>query len=230
MSFFDRYDSTSTCLSKIAFMEHYQPTEAQIHSLLENRHEFNRLEAGIFKRLFIEEVLNSRYLGQYGRKKILCLQKGLEEIAAGVLTTARLLDSLHEIDEEEKLYTKVLGVTKEHIRTRYSRYGTKAEQQELMGEINNELLIRRIISKPLEPELFFSVVNTIKTEALYLRTLLPQIVANNDVALRKEFLSNSTLDHFYIEELEREYFTINELDMDQLQQLRAEAINGTKES
>ena len=35
-----------------------------------------------------------------------------------------------------------------------------------------------------------------------------------------DFFANSGLDHFYIEELEREYFQINQLDAEQLQKLR----------
>jgi uncharacterized protein (TIGR04442 family) len=38
--------------------------------------------------------------------------------------------------------------------------------------------------------------------------------------LRSDFLGNSGLDRFYVEELEREYFEYNGLDMEILLQLR----------
>lgn len=224
ITFFDRYDSTSTNISQIAFMEHFQPTEDLLHSLLESRQEFNKLVKGLFDKLFFDEIMKSRYLGRFGRRKLICLKKGLEGIAAGVSTVPMLTAELRVIDSEEKLYTTVLDATKERIRTRYSRYSTKAEQEELLGELNNELLIRGRISQRLDPELFHSVIHDIKKEALYLRTLLPEIITNNNLDLRNDFLNNSGLDHFYIEELEREYFTLNQLDLNHLKQLRAKTI------
>ncbi len=168
--------------------------------------------------------MNSRYLGSYGRKKVICLKKGLDEIAAGISTPSRLEAELRIIDSEEKLYLTVLKATKDRIRTRYSRYNTIAEQEELLEELNSELLIRGKVSKRLDPELFQSVIHDIKKEALYLRSLLPEIIANNNYDLRNDFLANSGLDHFYIEELERDYFAINQLDLHHLQQLRSKTI------
>ncbi|MBN1958613.1 MAG: TIGR04442 family protein [Desulfuromonadales bacterium] len=224
ITFFDRYDSTSTSISRIAFMEHFLPTDDVLRSLLESRQEFNKLVKGLFNKLFFDEIMNSRYLGRYGRHKLICLKNGLEQIAAGVSTIPMLTAELRVIDNEEKLYNMILKATKEHIRSRYSRYTTRDEQEELLNEINNELLMRGRITQRLDPELFHSVIHDIKKEALYLRTLLPQIITTNDVDLRNDFLNNSGLDHFYIEELEREYFTLNQLDMSRLKQLRTTAI------
>ncbi len=224
ITFFDRYDSTSTHISQIAFMEHFHPTEDLLRSLLDSRYEFNKLVKNLFNKLFFNEILNSKYLGRYGRKKILCLQKGLEEISAGKSAISRLAAELRIIDSEERLYHTVLRAAKERIRTRYSRYNTREEQRELLKELNDELLIRGQIGGDLDPELFQGVIHDIKTEALYLRNMLPEIITNNDIDLRNDFLANSGLDHFYIEELEREYFRINLLDPEHLQQLRTKAI------
>ena len=60
----------------------------------------------------------------------------------------------------------------------------------------------------------------IKKEAIYIHNLLPQIIAERDPALREDFLENSGLDRFYVEELEREYFELNNLNMDDLYQIR----------
>ena len=69
-------------------------------------------------------------------------------------------------------------------------------------------------------ELFNEVILTIKKEAVYIHTLLPTIIAGKDIALREDFLENSGLDRFYVEELEREYFELNDLDMEELYQIR----------
>lgn len=224
ITFFDRYDSTSTNISQIAFMESSRPTEELLQSLLGSRQEFSKLVKGLFDKLFFEDIIVNRYLGRFGRQKLLRLKKGLEEIAAGVSTVKRLIAELKIIDREEKLHNIVLSHAKDHIRTRYSRYNTRAEQNELCGEINDELLVRGMISKPLDPDLFQTVIHDIKKEAFYLRQLLPEIIANNNIDLRNDFLANSGLDHFYIEELEREYFTLNHLEPDHLQRLRAGAL------
>ena len=223
ITFFDRYDSTSTNISQVAFMESYRPTEELLRSLLDSRQEFSKLVKGLFDKLFFEDILVNRYLGRFGRQKLVYLKKGLEEIAAGVSTVKRLTAELKIIDNKEQLHNIVLDHAKDRIRTRYSRYNTKKEQDELCSELNDELLVRGIISKPLDPELFQTVIFDIKKEAIYLRHLLPEIIANNDIDLRNDFLANSGLDHFYIEELEREYFTLNQLDAEQLQRFRSGA-------
>jgi uncharacterized protein (TIGR04442 family) len=64
------------------------------------------------------------------------------------------------------------------------------------------------------------VVVNIKKEAVYLHNLLPRIVAEQDTVLCEDFLDNSGLDLFYVEELEREYFELNGLNLDDLYQIR----------
>jgi uncharacterized protein (TIGR04442 family) len=77
-----------------------------------------------------------------------------------------------------------------------------------------------LLTVPIPVQLFRDVVVNIKKEAIYLHNLLPQIVAHRDTALREDFLENSGLDRFYVEELEREYFELNELALDDLYQIR----------
>jgi uncharacterized protein (TIGR04442 family) len=61
---------------------------------------------------------------------------------------------------------------------------------------------------------------TIKKEAMYIHTLLPTIIAECNLTLREDFLENSGLDRFYVEELERAYFEKNGLDLEDLYQIR----------
>jgi uncharacterized protein (TIGR04442 family) len=77
-----------------------------------------------------------------------------------------------------------------------------------------------MVAGTITDELFMETVLTIKKEAIYIHSILPQIITNRDIALREDFLENSGLDRFYVEELEREYFELNELNMDDLYQIR----------
>jgi uncharacterized protein (TIGR04442 family) len=79
----------------------------------------------------------------------------------------------------------------------------------LNGTVDDELLNK----------LFRRVVHHVQMEELYLHNLLPRVVAGNNRALRDDFLNNSGLDRFYVEELEREYFEYNGLDMELLSRL-----------
>jgi len=220
VTYFDRYDSTSANINQLAFMENVHFTEEIIRSLLGNREEFNSLAGGMFSELFFEAIFDNKYLGGFGRKKIICLQNGLEQITDGRMTVQGLLGRLKNIDKEEKLYRILLDHVKERIRNFYSKYNTKAEQDALREEITEELINKKILSDEIPSDLFRSVVVNIKKEAIYVHNLLPEIIAEKDPALREDFLENSGLDRFYVEELEREYFELNDLDMEDLYQIR----------
>ncbi len=220
VTYFDRYDSTSANINQLAFMENVHFSEEIIRSLLGNRDEFNALGPGLFSELFFEAIFDNKYLGAFGRKKIICLQNGLEQISDGRMTVQGLLGRLKNIDKEEKLYKILLDHVKERIRNFYSKYNTKAEQDALREEITEELINKKILTDEIPADLFRSVVVNIKKEAIYVHNLLPQIIAEKDPALREDFLENSGLDRFYVEELEREYFELNDLDMEDLYQIR----------
>jgi len=215
VTYFDRYDSTSANINQLAFMENVNFTEEIIRSLLGNREAFNDLANGTFSELFFEAIFDN-----IGRKKIISLQNGIEQIVEGRMTVQGLLGRLKNTDKEEKLYKILLDHVKERIRNFYSRYSTKAEQDALREEITEELINKKILSDEIPAELFLSVVVNIKKEAIYIHNLLPQVIAERNPALREDFLENSGLDRFYVEELEREYFELNNLNMDDLYQIR----------
>ncbi len=220
VAYFDRYDSTSTQISQLAFMENIRFGDDLLRSLLGSQQIFNELQDDLFNQLFFAEIFANNYLGRFGRRKLLCLQKGLQEIAADRATLQELNYQVRELGAEELLYTMVLQKAKERIRNRYSRYDTRSEQEALFEDLNAELSEHGIISDQLDAEMFQAVIHDIKKEAVYLHSLLPEILASQDRNLREDFLCNSGLDRFYVEELERDYFTRNDLDQDQLQQLR----------
>ena len=220
ITYFDRYDSASTIINQLAFMENVRVSEEMIRSILGNKGEFDMLQPGLFEELFIEDVLKNRYVGSFGRKKVALLKRGLAIIEEKRKTTSELLRELQEINEEERLFNLLLKHVRERIRNFYSRYSTRAEQESLRREISEELLSSRQIDMTLPRQLFEEVILAIKKEAIYIQNLLPAIVAEKNIPLREDFLENSGLDRFYVEELEREYFALNNLNVDDLYDIR----------
>ncbi len=221
IAYFDRYDSTSTNISRLAFMEHFHSSVAWLDNLLENRAAFNMLENDLFHGLFFAPLASSPYLGRFGRDKLAALEKGLEEVAAGRRTVVQLNADLKRIEQKEALYRTLYSGTRDRIRNRYYRYDSKEEVDIIYQELNRELLERGTVQRRVDPALFQDVIYDIKKEIFYLRNLLPDIIKTGDHELRNDFLANSGLDIFHVEELEHEYITLNGLDQECLQQLRS---------
>jgi uncharacterized protein (TIGR04442 family) len=220
ITYFDRYDSTSSIINQLAFMENVRISEEMLRSLLGNKVEFDLLKPGLFEELFISGILENKYLGSYGRKKVTNLVRGLRLIEEKRLATPALQDKLIGINAEERIFHTLLEHVRERIRNFYSKYTTKADQELLQREVTDELKHKKLIDQSLTEELFNEVILTIKKEAIYIHNLLPTIIAKKDIALREDFLENSGLDRFYVEELEREYYELNDLNMEELYQIR----------
>ena len=220
VTYFDRYDNAYAHINELAFMENVKHSEEKIRSLLGNKKSFDELDATLWQKLFFKPLYENKYLGQFGRKKIQTLLKGLKAIEESRLTIADLIAQMSAIESAERLYGLLLQHVKDRIRNFYSRYNSRAEQDALLQEVTEELRNKGLISVEVPPALFRDVVVNIKKEAIYLHNLLPRIVAERDVALREDFLDNSGLDRFYVEELEREYFELNHLDLEALYQIR----------
>ncbi len=221
ITFFDRFDSSSQQVSQLAFMDGCGLNDEVIRSLLGSREAFETLQPGLFEKLFFTAIEENDYLGCFGRRKIKLLRRGLDRIVANQQSIPGLVGELVQLNEEERLYLLLLGQAKERIRNSYSRYYTRKEQDELLSEISRELYEKKVLVKDIPRALFEDVVMHIKKEAIYLHNLLPQIVSESDQGLRNDFLNNSGLDRFTIEEIEREYFTRHDLDPNALIQLRA---------
>lgn len=220
ITYLDRYDTTSQVINQLAFMENIRISEEMLRSILGNKKEFDALSPNLFHTLFIDGVLDNKYLGNYGRRKLVTLVKGLAEIEAGTLNSQEVLDQLWAIDREEQLFLVLLHHVRERIRNFYSKFTTKADQNELRREVTEELLSKKLIKGEINSELFSETILTIQKEAIYLHNLLPQILVDNSIALREDFLDNSGLDRFYVEELEMEYFELNGLPLEDLYQIR----------
>jgi uncharacterized protein (TIGR04442 family) len=220
VTYFDRYDSAASLINQLAFMENVRVTEEMLRSILGNKGEFDQLWPGLFEELFIAGVLENRYVGGYGRKKVKALKEGLGLMEEKRMTTADLMKRLMEINAEERLFVVTLKLARERIRNFYSRYSTRAEQESLKREITEELRHHKEIGREMPPGLFDEVIMAIKKEAIYIQNLLPTIIAEKNIPMREDFLENSGLDRFYVEELEREYFALNGLNVEELYEIR----------
>lgn len=216
ITYFDRYDSTSSAISTIAFMENVRITEEMIRSFLGSKREFDSIQPGLFEDLFLKRLFENRYLGKYGREKISTLARGLRMIEENRMSTDALLKQLNDIDAEESLFRLLRDSVRERIRNFYSRYSTRAHQEELKQEVAEELRAKKLYSGEIPADLFHETILSIKKEAMYLHTILPAIIDERNLSLREDFLDNSGLDRFFVEELEREYCAMNCIDPEAL--------------
>jgi uncharacterized protein (TIGR04442 family) len=226
ITYFDRYDATSSAINHLSFMENIRISEEMIRSLLGNKRAFDLLSAGLFSKLFLAGILEDKYLGNYGRKKVTRLAEGLKLVEQNRLTTGELLQQLLRIDADERLHLVLLAHMKDRIRNFYSKYAGKADQEALKKELTDELRNKQILEGEIPPHLFQEAILIIKTEAVYIHNLLPQIIAEKDSSLREDFLENSGLDRFYVEELEREFFELNGLELEELYAIRKNLAKG----
>lgn len=219
ITYLDRFDTVSNLISQLAFMENVRINEEMLRSLLEHKAAFDNLNDGCFQELFIRELYANAYLGCFGRRKVKSLMEGLAAIEARRSTIEELHSQLIDIDQEERIAIILLELVRDRIRNFYSKFTTKADQEALRREVVEELKTKKRIAD-VPDHLFSETIFTIKKEAMYLHSLLPQIVAERNVGLREDFLENSGLDRFYVEELEREYYEKNDLDLEDLYKIR----------
>ena len=220
ITYLDRLDSTLSLIGQLAFMENVRITEEMLQGLLEHRAAFENLQPGCFEELFAKELFDNPYLGRFGRTKMTILLEGLPLVQAEQQGIEELQKRLIAVDQEERLYLMVLELVRHRVRNFYSSYGTKAEQDVLRREVLEELKARKKLAVELPDHVFQETVTTIQKEAVYLQSLLPTIIAEKNAVLREDFLANAGLDRFYVEELEREYYEQNGLDLEEMYQIR----------
>ena len=220
ITYLDRFDSVSNLINQLAFMENVKINVEMLQGLLEHKAAFDNLHKDSFYELFIRELFTNAYLGTFGRRKVKTLMEGLDLIETELSTIEELHHQLAEIDQEERIAIILLEHVRDRIRNFYSKFTTKADQDALRREVTEELKTKNRKGADIPDRLFNEIIFTIKKEAMYLHSLLPQVITERNVSLREDFLENSGLDRFYVEELEREYFEKNGLDIEALYQIR----------
>lgn len=220
LTYFDRYDSASTTINNLAFMENSTLSEDNIRSLSGNKEVFDQIGQHLFRELFIDPLRENSYMTRYGRKKVDLLFQGLLQIKAGDTTYRELAASITRINEDDKLYTAIHRHIKDRFKSIYAELNSKEDQEIFIQDLNREIQSRGIVQSPVPHSVFEEIILDIRKESFYLNNLLPHIIVSRDNRVREDFLTNSGLDRFYVEELEKDYFDMNKIEKNILEELR----------
>ena len=212
VTYFDRYDHVQVTMSQVAFNENFEFAESSLRSLLGNKKEFDALEKGLFEGLFVKDIVANKYITRYGRKKIKTLSESISKVSTGDASIKDVVGELTAIAGEERLYRHVHTALREKLRGFYPRLDVKEGRDEIRQDIAMELGARGI-AEDLPEWLFEKAFLDLRKESFYINNLLPGIIKAGDTKLREDFIKNSGLDRFYIESIEREYFTEKGLDI-----------------
>jgi uncharacterized protein (TIGR04442 family) len=220
LTYFDRYDSASSTINNLAFMENSTLSEDNIRSLFGNKEVFDQIGPDLFREIFIDPLRENRYTTRYGRKKVDTLFQGLLQIKTGDTTYRDRAESIAGINEEDKLYTAIHRYIKDRFKSIYAELNSREDQEIFIQDLNREIQARRIVQAPVPHNVFDEIILDIRKESFYLNNLLPHIIVSRDSRVREDFLLNSGLDRFYIEELENDYFDMNKIDKNILEEIR----------
>jgi uncharacterized protein (TIGR04442 family) len=220
LTYFDRYDSASSTINNLAFMENSTLGEDNIRSLSGNKEVFDQIGADLFREIFIDPLRENRYMTRYGRKKVDTLFQGLLRIKTGDTTYRERAESISKINEEDKLYTSIHRYIKDRFKSIYAELNSREDQEIFIQDLNREIQARGIAQGPIPHNVFEEIILDIRKESFYLNNLLPHIIVSSDSRVREDFLLNSGLDRFYIEELENDYFDMNKIEKHILEEIR----------
>ncbi|HEX7829645.1 MAG TPA: TIGR04442 family protein [Thermoanaerobaculia bacterium] len=209
VTLFDRIDHTTTLLNKLAFMDDVELSPEQVRSLLGNMQVFEKLRRGLFQQLFIDPVVNNEYALAYGRKKLYALTLGLISIENNEESIAGVVEAITSLNRNERGFFAAYNLSRKRMANFYLELNTAEGRETFRREIRAEIAhdpelheLQEIMTEGLLEE----VITKIRLEAFYINQLLPRIIEEQDSKLRNDFLSNSGLDRFQVEELESEYF------------------------
>ena len=209
ITLFDRIDHTTTLINKLAFMDDVELSQEQVRSLIGNMQIFENLRRGLFQSLFIDPIVANEYALSYGKKKLYALTLGLIAIQNNEASLADVTESIGEINRHERAYFAVYGLARRRMSNFYLELNTAEGRSTFRREMRAEIAreeefadLTDVITETLLEE----VITKIRLEAFYINQLLPRIIDEQDARLRNDFLTNSGLDRFQIEELEHEYF------------------------
>ncbi|MCU1229673.1 MAG: hypothetical protein JWO97_2557, partial [Acidobacteria bacterium] len=213
ITLFDRIDHTTTLVNKLAFMDDVELSQEQVRSLIGNMQVFEGLQRGLFQALFIEPIIANDYALSYGKKKLYSLTLGLISIQNNEASLADVTQSIAELNRNERGYFAVYRLARRRMANFYLELNTPEGRETFRREIRAEIThdetlkeLQDVIGEPLLEE----VITKIRLEAFYINQLLPRIIDEQNAQLRTDFLSNSGLDRFQIEELESEYFELRD--------------------
>jgi uncharacterized protein (TIGR04442 family) len=209
ITLFDRIDHTTTLINRLAFMDDVELSLEQVRSLIGNMQVFEGLQRGLFQSLFINPIVTNDYALSYGKKKLYALTLGLISIQNNEASLADVTQSIAAINRTERAYVAMYGLARRRMSNFYLELNTAEGRETFRREIKAEMAHDPEMAElqhEVTDALLEEVITKIRLEAFYINQLLPRIIEEQDGKLRSDFLSNSGLDRFQIEELEAEYF------------------------
>jgi uncharacterized protein (TIGR04442 family) len=206
LNYLEHYEYCVTQINNIAFMPGVRIEEPVIREVQRRYRMLARLDQELPHDLLFSDLLRNRFVGRFGRQKVESLRADLAE-GKGVRI---LCDHLREI----------LRQAKQRIHKTYTRHLHLQAYTSLKAELSAVLREKNLIDEVVPEQVFRDVMLNIEKENFYLKELFPRILSEKNVALREDFLDNSGLDRFYVEELENDYVKRHEIGAGVLETLR----------
>jgi hypothetical protein len=139
------------------------------------------------------------------------LTLGLIAMQNNEASVADVTTAIAEINRNERAYFAVYALARRRMANFYLELNTPEGRDTFRREIRAEIAHDekfRDLQDVINESLLEEVITKIRLEAFYINQMLPRIVDENDAKARHDFLSNSGLDRFQVEELESEYFAM----------------------
>jgi uncharacterized protein (TIGR04442 family) len=223
ITLFDRFESANMELDRMAYTEQSRVEPDTLRFILENRKVFESFAPGLFEELFIKDILEDKYLSRYGKQRVSILRRGCEELDEGSRSIPDLCEEINRVSLEEQTYRLIRTFAREKMKEQERDLTSRASRDGFADEIYQELQRKRDFRGEIPEALLHLVIVDLEKEMFYLKNILPPVLAGESIDLREDFFSNSGLDRFTIEEIEREYFESNGLDPARLQDIRKSA-------
>jgi uncharacterized protein (TIGR04442 family) len=230
LSHFQRYDELSAIVNGVAFIDDYDLTEERVGALAEHRIMLETMRPGLFNRLYFEPLLENRYLNRYGRERLELLRDGIRAVVDGDTLPNAVTASNAAINRFLALHRAVDLAVRSIVKDIHNNPPGKDEQVFLRNAVTRRLMNEKLTTDPVSEDVLSAVLAAIREEALYLNELLPLSVATQDRQVREDFLENSSLDRFRIEELERDYLKREGLPSSVLAYLEIKSLESGVES
>lgn len=208
ITYFDRFDATHQLITKIAFVPEFALTENHLRSLTGNYNVFEELKKKLFYQLFFEEIYKDPYLTSFGKKRIKFLENQIPLLSVDESMLVPSFFALKGFMTDEVVFYKAIKIIKDEYWEVFSLWGEKEMNMDYYMNIVEEKIKVELgsdlyISKQLWQEIFWHI----KKEVFFITQILPRISDEKDRVLKEDFILNSGMDRFYIEELEKSYLS-----------------------
>jgi uncharacterized protein (TIGR04442 family) len=202
ISMLQRMDEASKRINKLVFFAHGIPDLDTLNIISGSWQELNVIKPGLFRELLVDDLIESDLLGRMGRKRLNSLLEGLECLSLGTGTVGDIQLRLERVEREEQILVSIVTTIQEAIGNRYGWLAGDDERDTIKRIVSIELRHQRLLNGDIPDNVFDIGLRLAKSSLVYMNTLLPIIVAQDDAGLREEFIRDSGLDRLLVEELE----------------------------